>query len=81
MFGRKKYRKGREYTYVVGGTFSSGKYTGVQDKIFINSKKLTIINSMDAYEMFEEVMRHVKDSQNVSQDHAVFLTFYHVERN
>lgn len=81
MFGRKKYRKGKSYTYVTTGTFSSGNHGERLDKIFVNSQTLTIINSMNALEMFNEVLSHVKRAQGVEQDHDVFLTSYHIEPN
>lgn len=80
MFGRKKYRKGKRYTYVASGTFSSGAYGTAQDKIFLSSNTLLITGSMDALEMFNEVLRHVKISQGLEPDHNVFLNSYHVER-
>lgn len=81
MFGRKKYRKGKSYTYVTTGTFSSGEHGLALDKIFMNSQTLTITNSMDAGEMFREVLWHVKKAQGVEEDHDVFLTSYHIEPN
>lgn len=81
MLGRKKYRKGKKYTYVVSGTFSSGSYGDAQDKVFVSANSLRIINSMDALEMFGEVMRHVKIVQGVKPDHPVFINSYHIESN
>lgn len=81
IFGNKKYRKGKSYTYVVSGTYSSGERGPGQDRIFLNSNTLKIVNSMDALEMFTEVLLHVKRAQGVEPDHNVFLTSYHVESN
>ncbi|QZE11348.1 hypothetical protein SEA_FORREST_244 [Streptomyces phage Forrest] len=80
MFGRKKYRKGKKYTYVASGTFSSGEKGPAQDKIFLMADTLLISNSMDALEMFNEVLRHIKIGQKVKPDHPVFLNSYHIER-
>ncbi|QQV92585.1 hypothetical protein SEA_MEGANTHEEKILLA_248 [Streptomyces phage MeganTheeKilla] len=81
MFNRKKYRKGKKYTYVVSGTFSSGEVGPVQDKHFLMADTLLITNSMNALEMFNEVLRHVKIGQKVESNHPVLLKSYHVERN
>jgi hypothetical protein len=81
MFGRKKYRKGRKYTYVVSGTYNSGKNGPGQDRLFLSANTLLITNSMDPLEMFNEVLRHVKIAQEVKPDHNVFLNSYHVESN
>lgn len=81
MLGRKKYRKGKSYTYVVSGQYSSGIHGQALDKIFLNANTLRVENAMNALEMFSEVMLHVKKAQGVEPDHNVFLTSYHIEPN
>jgi hypothetical protein len=81
MLGRKKYRKGKTYMFVVGGVYSSGLYGTTQDKIFLNANVLLLKRSLDALEMFQEVMAFVKNANNVPDDTSMFMNLYHIESN
>jgi hypothetical protein len=79
MFGRKKYRKGKMYFYLVSGIKKSDPY---QSATFNCSATLTILRNMDAAEMYNEVMFHVKKFHNITDENGTFAVYsYHVESN
>lgn len=81
MLGRKKYRKGKRYMFSVGGVYSSGRYGSSQDRCFLTCNVLLLTASMDALDMFNEVMKFVRASNEVSTETPIFVNLYHVESN
>ena len=79
MFGRKKYRKGKTYMYMVCGTKRQAPYLSSS---FMSSGSLTLNRDMDACEMRDEVLFHVRGVQGINEtDDAgnYAFDFYYVE--
>jgi len=82
MLGRKKYRAGKKYTYMVGGSFNSNlNNPSHKDKYFLATNTLLVTRSMDAFGMMNEIMYHVKNGLGVSQATELIPNLYHVESN
>lgn len=77
MFNRKKYRKNKEYFF-----FASGikRDSTVLSAIFSTVGTLTLTKSLDSFEMYNEVMIHVKRNQNIPDTDGSFALYtYYVE--
>jgi hypothetical protein len=79
---RKKYRKGQTYMYLVSGIKSTPNLGYNASCTFMNSGTLTLLRDMDACEMRDEVMFHVKKFNELSDEPGTYAIYsYHVETN
>lgn len=79
---RKKYRKGQTYMYLVSGikTMPNLGYNG--HATFMSSGTFRLLRDMDACEMRNEVMYHVRKYNELSDEPGTYAIYsYHVETN
>ncbi|UUG69533.1 hypothetical protein SEA_SHAM_233 [Streptomyces phage Sham] len=82
MFGRKKYRKGVVYMYLVSGIKSMPNLGYNGHATFMSSGTFTLLRDMDASEMRDEVLHHVKEYNQLSDEPGTYAIYsYHVETN
>lgn len=74
MFGRKKYRKGKEYLVMVSGVI----FLPYSNKNFFSSTTVLIKESMDAVEMRDWAFDYARQ-QHKFEDGTFCYNFYHVE--